>query len=115
MKRLDASLVSLVGFAASQWAEHQANNGSNHKRRLRQLVAAGMEIHQRSELYASAPHLLRSLQRVASHATIALQQTAPDEVSELWQNSPAQSGSGGNGRKGRQGQGREQGADKRPS
>jgi hypothetical protein len=115
MKRLDASLVSLVGFAASQWAEHQANNGSNHKRRLRQLVAAGLEIHTRSELYAAAPDLLRSLQRVASHATITLQQTASDELPPLWKTPAAQAGSGGNGSKGRQGQGREQSANKRPS
>lgn len=108
MKRLDASLVSLVGFAASQWAQEQAGNGHNGgkpKRRLRQLVAAGLEIHTRAELYASAPVLLRSLQRVASHATITLQQASPDEVSALWQTNPAQSGSGGNGGEGRQGNG----------
>jgi hypothetical protein len=115
VKRLDSSLVSLVGFAASQWAEHQANNGSNHKRRLRQLVAAGMEIHQRSELYAAAPALLRSLQRVADHATIVVQLTASDELPPLWKTPASQVGGGGNGSKGRQGQGREQGADKRPS
>lgn len=114
MKRLDAALVSLVGFAASQWAEHQAGNGNNggkHKRRLRQVAAAGLEIHTKAELYASAPVLWRSLQRVASHATIALEQTAPNELSALWQTYPAQSGSGGNGRQGRQGQRKAQSAD----
>lgn len=100
MKRLDPSLVSLIGFAASQWAEHQAGNGNNggkHKRRLRQLIAAGLEMHKRSELYASAPLLLRSLQRVATHATIALEQTAPHELSALWQTYSAQSGGGSDG------------------
>jgi hypothetical protein len=111
VKRLDSSLVSLVGFAASQWAEHQANNGSNHKRRLRQLVAAGLEIHQRSELYAAAPSLLRSLQRVADHATIALQVTASDELPPLWKTDPAQTGGGSNGSKGRKDQGAKQGAE----
>jgi hypothetical protein len=118
MKRLDSSLVSLVGFAASQWAQEQESNGHNGgkpKRRLRQIVAAGLEIHTRAELYASAPVLLRSLQRVATHATITLERTAPDEVSALSQADPAQVGSGGNGSKGRQGNGGEQGADKRPS
>ena len=108
MKRLDASLVSLVGFAASQWAQEQesnGHNGGNPKRRLRQIVAAGLEIHTRAELYASAPVLLRSLQRVATHATITLEQTAPHELSELWQTYSAQAGSGSNGSKGRQGNG----------
>ncbi len=106
MKRLDASLVSLVGFAASQWAQEQASNGhngGNHKRRLRQLVAAGIEIHERADLYASAPTLWRSLHRVVSHATITLQQTAPDGVSALPEKDTAQTDRGGNGSKRREG------------
>jgi hypothetical protein len=108
VKRIDASLVSLVGFAASEWAQQQAGNGHNGgkpNRRLRQLVAAGLEIHTRAELYASAPVLFRSLQRVATHATITLERTAPDEMPALPQADPAQAGSGSNGSKGRQGNG----------
>lgn len=106
MKRLDASLVSLVGFAASQWAQEQASNGhngGNHKRRLRQIIAAGLEIHTRADLYASAPTLWRSLHKVASHATITLQQTAPDGLSVLPEKDSAQVDGGSNGSKRREG------------
>jgi hypothetical protein len=105
MKSLDASLVSLVGFAASQWAEHQANNGSGHKRRLRQLVAAGMEIHQRSEIYAAAPALLRSLQTVAAHASIAMEITNGHEMPKVRTQDNGQGDSRRNGKQGRQGNG----------
>lgn len=106
MKRLDAPLVSLIGFAAAQWAEEQAGNGHNgkHKRRLRQLIVAGLELHTRSELYAAAPDLLRSLQTVASHASIALQLTNGHELPKMRTQDPGQSGRRGNGQQGRQGE-----------
>jgi hypothetical protein len=112
MKRLDAPLVSLIGFAAAQWAEEQTGNGHNggkHKRRLRQLVIAGLELHTRSELYAAAPDLLRSLQTVASHASIALQLTNDHEMPKVWTQDPRQSGRRRNGQQGRNGQGTKQG------
>ena len=106
MKRLDAPLVSLIGFAAAAWAEEQTGNGHNggkHKRRLRQLVIAGMELHTRSELYAAAPDLLRSLQTVASHASIALQLTNGHELPKMRTQDPGQNGRRRNGQQGRQG------------
>lgn len=105
MKRLDASLISLVGFAASQWAELQASNGSRHKRRLMQLHEAGLEIHVRSSLYASAPELPRALQRVASHASIAVELTANDEMPEMRTLNPKEGTRRRNGQEGRQGNG----------
>jgi hypothetical protein len=105
MKRLDASIIALVGFAASQWAEHQANNGSRHKRRLMQLRDAGLEIHVRSTLYASAPALLRALQRVAAHASIVVEYTAPDEMPKVRTLNSSQSHRRRNGQQGRQGNG----------
>jgi hypothetical protein len=105
MKRIDASLVSLVGFAASQWAEVQASNGSRHKRRLMQLREAALEMHVRSSLYASAPELLRALQRVASHASIAVELTAKDEMPEMRTLNPGQGACRRNGQEGRQGNG----------
>jgi len=103
--KLDAPLVSLIGFAASQWAEQQAGNGHNgrHKRRLRQLIVAGLEMHKRSELYAAAPDLLRSLQTVASHATMALELTNANEMPEVRIQDNGQSGRRRNGKQRRQG------------
>lgn len=103
MKRLDASLVSLAGFAASQWAEQQAANGSSHRRQLRQLVAVGLELHERAELYAAAPHLLRSLQTVISHASVAVEQTGNHEMPSLRKDPSPLGSSSGNGAKGRKG------------
>lgn len=105
MKRINAPLISLIGFAASQWAEQQAGNGHNgkHKRRLRQLVVAGLELHTRSELYAAAPDLLRSLQTVAAHASMALELTNGHEMPEMRTQDPGQSGRRRNGQQGRQG------------
>lgn len=111
MERLDAPLISLVGFAASQWAEQQASNGHNgkHKRRLRQLIVAGLELHTRSELYAAAPDLLRSLQTVAAHASMALELTNGHELPKVRTQDNGQSGRRRNGQHGRQGQGTKQG------
>jgi hypothetical protein len=101
MKRLDAALVSLAGFAASQWAEQQAANGSRNKGRLRELAAVGLELHIRSELYASAPDLLRSLQNVIAHASVAVGQTGNHEMPSLRKDDTSVGGGGGNGAKGR--------------
>jgi hypothetical protein len=114
MKAIDAPLISLVGFAASQWAEQEAGNGANngkHRRRLMQIRDAGLELHIRSTLYASAPDLLRSLQTVAAHATIALSLTDDHEMPKVRTQNPGQDGRRGNGQHGRQGQGAEQSAE----
>jgi hypothetical protein len=114
MKAIDAPLISLVGFAASQWAEQEAGNGNNngkHRRRLMEIRDAGLELHIRSTLYASAPDLLRSLQTVAAHASMALQLTDTHEMPEMRTQNPGQDGRRGNGQHGRKGQGAEQGAE----
>ncbi len=113
MKAIDAPLISLVGFAASQWAEQEAGNGHNgkHRRRLMQIRDAGLELHIRSTLYASAPDLLRSLQTVAAHASMALQLTDTNEMPQMRTQDPRQSGRRGNGQHGRKGQGAEQSAE----
>jgi hypothetical protein len=72
---------------------------------------AGLELHIRSTLYASAPDLLRSLQTVAAHATIALSLTDDHEMPKVWTQNPGQDGRRGNGQHGRQGQGAEQSAE----
>lgn len=108
---MDARLISLAGFAAVQWAEQQAANGSNHKARLRRLVAVGLELHTRSELYAAAPDLLRSLQRVIAHASVAVDQTGSHEMSTLRKDVASFGGSGSNGAKGRKGVRPEEGTD----
>ena len=113
MKAIDAPLISLVGFAASQWAEQEAGNGNNngkHRRRLMEVRDAGLELHIRSVLYASAPDLLRSLQTVAAHASMALQLTDTNEMPEMRTHDSLQNGSRRNGKKGRQDKGAEQGS-----
>jgi hypothetical protein len=67
MKPLNARTIALVGFAASQWASERIN-GSRHKRRCRQLIAAGLALHESGELYASAPKMRRALATIAKHA-----------------------------------------------
>jgi|694.fasta_scaffold34237_11 hypothetical protein len=67
MKTIDARTIALIGFAASQWAEERIN-GSRHSRRYRQLIAAGLALHQNGELYASAPKMRRALATIARHA-----------------------------------------------
>lgn len=71
MKRLSPELLSLVGFAASQWAEERVN-GSRHRRRYRQLIAAGLELHQNAHQYAAAPRMEAALKRVIDHAVRAV-------------------------------------------
>jgi hypothetical protein len=112
VKPIDAPLISLVGFAASQWAEQEAGNGHNgkHRRRLMQIRDAGLELHIRCTLYASAPDLLRSLQTVATHASMALQLTDSHEMPEMRTQDPGQDGRRRNGQHGRKGQGTKQGA-----
>jgi hypothetical protein len=67
MKPITARTLSLVGFAASQWASERLN-GSRHKRRYRELITAGLALHESGELYASAPKMRRALATIAKHA-----------------------------------------------
>lgn len=71
MKRLSPQLLSLVGFAASQWAEERVN-GSRHKRQYRRLVAAGLELHTNADRYSAAPRMEAALKRVIDHAVRAV-------------------------------------------
>jgi hypothetical protein len=115
MKAIDAPLISLVGFAASQWAEQEAGNGANngrHRRRLMQIRDAGLELHIRSTLYASAPDLLRSLQTVAAHASIALELTDHHEVSKVRPSHPNEGNGRRAGEQGRKNNGTKQSPDK---
>ena len=67
MNRLSPRTLSLVGFAASEWAGERLN-GSRHRKQYRQLVAAGLQLHTNADLYAAAPKLEAALRRVISHA-----------------------------------------------
>jgi len=67
MKRISARTLSLVGFAASQWASERLN-GSKHRRQYQQLIAAGLVLHEQPELYAAAPRMRRALATIARHA-----------------------------------------------
>ena len=86
MKPITARTLSLVGFAASQWASERLN-GSKHRRQYRELVAAGLALHESGELYASAPKMRRALATIAKHAAplalvaiLAGCQTAPEPL-----------------------------------
>jgi hypothetical protein len=112
VKPIDAPLISLVGFAASQWAEQEAGNGHNngkHRRRLMEIRDAGLELHIRCALYASAPDMLRSLQTVAAHASMALELTNGHEMPQMRSQDPRQDGRRRNGQHGRQDEGAKQG------
>ena len=67
MKPINARTLSLIGFAASQWASERLN-GSKHRRQYRELIAAGLALHESGELYASAPKMRRALATIAKHA-----------------------------------------------
>ena len=71
MNRLNPRTLSLVGFAASEWAGERIN-GSRHRRQYRQLIAAGLELHSNADLYAAAPKLEAALRRVIDHARRAV-------------------------------------------
>lgn len=71
MKRLSPQLLSLVGFAAAEWAGERVN-GSRHKRQYRRLVAAGLEFHTNADRYAAAPRMEAALKRVIDHAVRAV-------------------------------------------
>lgn len=86
MKPLNARTLALVGFAASQWATERIN-GSRHRKQYRELVAAGLALHEHGELYASAPRMRRALATIAKHAAplalvvlLAGCQTAPEPI-----------------------------------
>lgn len=74
MKQLDPKTISLIGFAASQWAGERLN-GSRHRQQYRRLVTAGLHLHEHGELYAAAPKLHRTLRAVAktvSHLAVVV-------------------------------------------
>ena len=71
MKTISAQTISLIGFAASQWASAQMD-GSRHRRRYRHLVTAGLHLHEHGELYAAAPKLEAALRQVINHARKAV-------------------------------------------
>lgn len=71
MKPISARTISLIGFAASEWASQQIN-GSRHRRRYRQLITAGLHLHEHGELYAAAPRLEAALHQVIDHARRAV-------------------------------------------
>ena len=67
MKTPDHKLLSIVGFAASEWAREHIN-GSSHRAHYRRVIAAALTVHENCELYASAPRMRRSLNAIARHA-----------------------------------------------
>ena len=67
MKPLNARTISLIGFAASQWASERIQ-ASRHKRRYKQLMVAGLALHESGELYAAAPKMRQALATIAKHA-----------------------------------------------
>lgn len=71
MNRISPRTLSLVGFAASEWAGERLN-GSRHRRQYRQLIAAGLELHTNAGLYAAAPRLDAALRQVINHARKAV-------------------------------------------
>ena len=71
MNRISARTLSLVGFAASEWAGERLN-GSRHRRQYQQLIAASLELHSNADLYAAAPKFKAALRRVIDHARRAV-------------------------------------------
>lgn len=71
MKAITPQTLSLIGFAASEWAGERIN-GSRHRSRYRQLIAAGLELHTNADLYAAAPRLEAALRQVINHARRAV-------------------------------------------
>lgn len=71
MPRITARTLSLVGFAASEWAGERLQS-SSHPRRYRELVAAGLELHTNASLYAAAPRLEQALHQVIDQARRAV-------------------------------------------
>ena len=67
MKSPDPKIMSIVGFAASEWAR-QHINGSSHRAHYRRVIAAAITVHENCELYAAAPRMRRSLTAIAKHA-----------------------------------------------
>lgn len=71
MKAITPQTLSLIGFAASEWAGERIN-GSRHRRQYRQLIAAGLQLHSNADLYAAAPRLEAALRQVLHHARRAV-------------------------------------------
>jgi hypothetical protein len=71
MRPISARTLSLIGFAASEWASAQMT-GSRHRRRYRQLITAGLHLHEHGELYAAAPRLEAALHQVIDDASKAV-------------------------------------------
>lgn len=71
MNRISPRTLSLIGFAASEWAGERIN-GSRHRRQYRQLIAAGLQLHTNADLYAAAPKLKAALRQVLRHARRAV-------------------------------------------
>ena len=67
MKQPDPKLLSIVGFAASEWAKEHIN-GSSHRAHYRRVISAALTVHENCELYAAAPKMRRSLSAIARHA-----------------------------------------------
>ena len=67
MKTPDHKLLSIIGFAASEWAKQNISK-SRHREHYRRVIAAGLEVHENCELYAAAPRMRRSLNAIARHA-----------------------------------------------
>ena len=69
MKAIDGQTLSLIGFAASEWAKERVN-GSRHRTHYRRLIVAGLTLHENGHLYAAAPRMRRALDLIARHAGI---------------------------------------------
>ena len=67
MKTPNPQLLSIVGFAATEWAKQNINK-SRHREHYRRVIAAGLVVHEHCELYAAAPKMRRSLNAIAKHA-----------------------------------------------
>ena len=62
--------MSIIGFAAVQWAQERITN-SNHQAHYRRVIAAGLKVHEDCQLYASAPKMRRTLDAIAKHVNEA--------------------------------------------
>jgi hypothetical protein len=67
MNQPTPQVMSIIGFAALEWAK-QNINGSRHRAHYRRVIAAAITVHENSELYAAAPKMRRSLSAIAKHA-----------------------------------------------
>lgn len=71
MKTLTPQMLSLVGFAASEWAGERVN-GSRHRAQYRRLIAAGLELHTNATRYSAAPKIEVALREVIDRAVRAV-------------------------------------------